>query len=136
MPRSARIDVATTRLLLANGLLLDPRSFVGHGIDMVPHLYLKGPDMSRQRDTVIHRDGGRCRVCKAWLSGENGEAHHVLPRGKGGSDDIDDLEWRCGPETRRTCHTAMHVQLRSAKIQAAEEFEALYPKKYPKEESK
>jgi len=132
MPRSARIDVAMTRLLFANGLLLDPRSFVGHGIDLVPHLYLKGPDMSRQRDAVIHRDGGRCRVCKAWLSSDNGEVHHVLPRGKGGSDDIDNLEWRCGRITGRKCHTSQHVQIRSAKIQAAEDFNAIYGK----EESK
>lgn len=49
---------------------------------------------SRIREIVRRRDNGTCQYC-----GENapdGEADHVLPLGRGGTDSFDNLVWCCG----------------------------------------
>jgi HNH endonuclease len=110
MPRGAKKDEPVSRLLFKNGILLDRRSFVSlNGAE--PHLYLKGADMSRQRERLVLRDKGKCRKCKRFLGAEAGEAHHVISRGRGGSDDLENLEYRCGRYVG-DCHTGEHVQVR------------------------
>src|ERR1700690_2576550 len=96
-------DAPLTALLLANGLLLDKRSFIGYRKeDITPHLWLRGIDMSNQRDRVQARDKNRCQKCGTWCS-ESGEAHHIIHRGNGGSDDISNLQWICS-----SCHRMKH----------------------------
>lgn len=58
---------------------------------------------------VQQRDGGKCRVCKVhtfW--GGNpaliGQAHHILYRSAGGTDDLKNLIWLCGG-----CHEKEHL---------------------------
>src|ERR1700677_2909963 len=64
MPRSAKRDIASTKLLRENGILLDSRSFISLPSlrDGKPHLYLRGRDMELQRDRVFKRDKGRCQI--------------------------------------------------------------------------
>ena len=75
MPRGARRDVNVTRLLRENGLLADRRSFVGHDLNYVPHLFLRGEDKSRQRVRVFARYK-RCSICKTPRDESTGEWHH------------------------------------------------------------
>lgn len=127
MPRQARKDVATTKLLYSNKKLLDRRSFVGHGTDMVPHLYLHGLDMTIQRELVVKRAAGLCQKCRLVIGyryGEPaGEVHHIIHRGKGGSDDLDNLRLLC-----RNCHSAEHVQVHFGpdRKAAQAQFDTLY----------
>jgi hypothetical protein len=65
MPRGASKDKRLTKLLRENDLLLDPRSFVGYDLEMIPHLYLKGEDMSVQRQLIFRRSF----ICKLQLEG-------------------------------------------------------------------
>jgi hypothetical protein len=109
MSRGASKDVPLTALLRAEGFFKDKRSFLGWR-ESVPHVYLKGEDMSRQRDRLMERDRYSCKKCGRHLLGD-GEAHHVIPKGKGGSDDLENLEYRCG-RFIGTCHTGEHVQTR------------------------
>ena len=124
--RGAHKDLPVTKLLFANGLLTDRRSFVGWR-EQIPHLYLKGADMSNQRNLCCARDKGHCRKCKREC-GVAGEVHHVLPRGKGGSDDLTNLEWRCGRFVG-DCHTSAHVAPRfgESRPKAVEEFNRINP---------
>lgn len=70
-------------------------------------LSLKGKDMSEQRHRVFLRDQGRCQNCGAWVGEDYGEMHHIIHRGKGGSDDIENLSWSC-----RKCHRSHHVRVK------------------------
>ena len=54
MPRGARKDAGTTKLLFKNGLLLDRRSFVSLNANE-PHLFLYGDDIICQRQRVYHK---------------------------------------------------------------------------------
>lgn len=45
-----------------------------------------------KRDTIYHREGGRCLYC---LSTEKLEPDHIIPRSKGGSDEIWNLVTSC-----------------------------------------
>ena len=107
MSRGARKDTAVTKLLYANGLLLDKRSFVSLNANE-PHLYLKGADMSAQRERVIKRDDGKCRKCGHNVASDYGEVHHVIHKGQLGYDDLCNLEWRCG-RWFGDCHKSEHV---------------------------
>ena len=113
MPKGAHKDVPVTKLLFANGLFLDKRSFLGWR-ESVPHLYLKGEDMSRQRQRVQERDEEWCGKCTRHVNDEDAEIHHVISKGRGGSDDLSNLEWRCGRFVS-DCHTAEHVQVQWTK---------------------
>lgn len=128
MPRGAKRDVNVTNLLSRNGLLLDKDSFLGWRENM-PHLYLKREDILAQRRRVWERDKSICRKCKRRVDWENGEMHHVLSKGKGGSDDLSNLEWRCGRFVS-DCHTAEHVQVQwtKRKTEAHAEFDRINPK--------
>lgn len=54
------------------------------------------------REQVIERDRGKCQNCCASV-GQSGYMHHVVPRGKGGSDRLSNLVLLC-----RECHDAVH----------------------------
>jgi hypothetical protein len=54
------------------------------------------------REQVIERDRGKCQNCCASV-GQSGDVHHVVPRGKGGSDRLSNLVLLC-----RECHDAVH----------------------------
>ena len=132
MPRGARNDVAVTALLFKNGLLLDKRSFVSLDANE-PHLFLKGKDMSAQRMRVIARDKATCRNCgqsfmRTYGDTDSAEIHHVIPRGKGGSDDLGNLELRCGRFISE-CHTKEHIRphFGQSRAQAVTDFNKLYP---------
>jgi len=98
MPRGAKVD----RVLTERAHFFDKRSFCGTKSG-VYGLYLYGQDMSIQRHEVFVRDKGRCQECGMWIGEDYGEVHHKLPRGKGGSDNADNLEWSC-----RKCHRFQH----------------------------
>ena len=61
--------------------------------------------MAARRHQVFVRDNGRCHFCGAWYGENWGEAHHIIPRGKGGSDDLDNIVW-----SDKKCHRAEHVR--------------------------
>lgn len=100
MPRGAKKDIPAT----ADRQFLDERSFVAlsSGCEM-----LYGKDISNRRHEIFLRDLGRCQYCGMWVGEEYGEMHHVIHRGKGGSDDASNLVWSC-----RKCHRSHHIQVR------------------------
>jgi 5-methylcytosine-specific restriction endonuclease McrA len=53
---------------------------------------LKGKAMSQLREQAMERDGGRCVECGStfWL-----ELSHDIPRGRGGSDVLENVHMRC-----------------------------------------
>jgi hypothetical protein len=127
----AKKDVAITRLLRDNGLFLDKRSFVGHGLDMIPHLFLKGNDIGPQRDRVWLRSGQKCKSCKArlgWVADDSysdWEMDHVQGGNVGRCDCLHNLQSLCV-----NCHRNKHVkpQWTKKKQQAIADFEKLYDK--------
>jgi len=85
----------------------DKRSYVSIK-EGVERLKLFGADMTAQRDRVIERDGYRCQYCKKRFNYYELEiGHDPIPRGKGGSDDMDNLKTAC-----KMCHREEHVQVR------------------------
>ena len=95
--RGAKRDAEATKARGFN----DKRSFVS----TKGHDYLAGSDMAARRHQVFVRDNGRCQTCGAWYGEDWGEVHHRLHRGRGGSDDLSNLEWSC-----RKCHRQHHVR--------------------------
>lgn len=142
MPRQHKVDRTCTRMMLREKYFLDPRSFVSLpiGDDCESHVFLKGEDMRRRRMQVFVFSNGKCVKCGKYLFDFNAEMHHIVPRGKGGSDDIGNLEMRCAD-----CHRKQHVRTRFGetnpdltgilkasirevrKRKAKEEFEQIYP---------
>jgi hypothetical protein len=49
------------------------------------------------RRTVFERDGWRCSYCDTEITMETGHADHVIPRSRGGSDDLSNLVAACAP---------------------------------------
>jgi hypothetical protein len=139
MPRYHKRDITLTALLFENSFFLDKRSFVSLPSPTdplcLPHLFLRGDDVGLQRERVFKRDKGICRKCGAKVPNLEGEVHHVLPKGRGGWDDLSNLEWRCSRFVR-PCHSAEHVETRfgESKKQAAEDFQKLYPENQEKPE--
>jgi hypothetical protein len=103
MPRGAKKAVSTTAALYRNGVFFDERKRSFISID--DRFYLRGVDMTVQRQRVFYRDDGICQICKH-DDVEAGEVHHIKHRGKGGSDDLDNLKWIC-----QACHRKEHVQV-------------------------
>jgi|APHM01.1.fsa_nt_gi Restriction endonuclease len=54
------------------------------------------------REAVIERDREKCVNCRSSV-GEDGDVHHIVPRGAGGADIITNLALLC-----RQCHDAIH----------------------------
>jgi hypothetical protein len=116
VPRGAKKDITVSKLLYENGLFLDKRSFISLGAE--PHLYLKGPDMQAQHDRVMKRDKHRCQICERsyWSDfGGSLEVDHIIPKGRGGSDDIGNLQAAC-ISCHRTGPNAKHVRPRLKRI--------------------
>jgi hypothetical protein len=115
MPRGARRDLAVTKLLRDNGMLSDSRSFVSHpDSEAKVHLYLKGLDLSFQRDRVFVRDKGRCRLRLKGCTGIAEELDHVKGGTCGRCDCKNNLRAACG-----NCHRKRHVHLMNPKLTGA-----------------
>lgn len=106
MPRAARKDQEVTKLLRANKLLLDPRSFVSlpAHFDGKPHLYLEGLDVVLMRLRVELRDKGKCKQCKSVT--ETWEMDHLQGGTVGRCDCLHNLQTLCG-----RCHDSKHVSV-------------------------
>jgi 5-methylcytosine-specific restriction endonuclease McrA len=95
---------------------------LGDGADI-----LSGKDWKIRRQECAERDDYRCRYCGRDIAGNFADPHHVVPRGNGGSDNMDNLRTLC-----RDCHNLKHPEKQvqwTKKTQAAEEFEKLYKEK-------
>lgn len=93
---------------------LDKRSRIGFRRDGTEFEKLKGVDMENRRRQVYERDGGKCQGCGEKLffgqgSARSMEMDHILPRGKGGDDSLDNLQSLCGPWLNR-CHSKKHLR--------------------------
>lgn len=117
MPRGAKIDRQATK----EAQFLSPKSFVS----LKGNVYLAGKDMEIQRMKVFEASKGRCesstvaevlptefngsvsRRCPNRIYWETFHMHHLIHRGKGGSDDLDNLAAWCPP-----CHLRHHGQAR------------------------
>lgn len=58
---------------------------------------------SELREAVIERDRGQCVNCQASGPDTTLDIHHIVPRGRGGSDKLSNLALLC-----RQCHDAAH----------------------------
>ena len=111
MPRGAKREEAFTKLLLRNKLLLDRRSFVGRRSDGTVHLFLKGNDMSEQRDRVIERANWQCQIGEHSIGAfvrDDGEMDHIV----GGNV----LRCDCLHNLRRVCE--MHHRRKNQRKRA------------------
>ena len=126
MPRRHKIDRPVTRMMYREGYFLDKDSFVSlpDGMDSESHVLLAGEDWKRQRERIWLRDRGICKICGKPVDGI-ADPDHIIPKGKGGTDDIDNLR-----TVGRKCHNARHPekQVQWTKKQAVEDFSAIYPK--------
>lgn len=52
---------------------------------------------SLPRREVFERDGWLCAYCRAAVSMESGHVDHVIPRSRGGSDELGNLTAACAP---------------------------------------
>jgi len=125
MPRGFKRDAAMTKLLRANGFLLDSRSFISLGIE--PHLVLKGDDIICQRQRVWHRAKGKCAICKdslAVLDYGDFEMDHIQGGTVGRCDCLHNLQ-----AVHVACHKKKHVrpQFTQRKAEAVKAFDQLYP---------
>jgi 5-methylcytosine-specific restriction endonuclease McrA len=114
-------DAQATKLLRANDLLKDRRSYVGYDSEMRPHLKLFGADMMVQRQRVYVHSRGKCAKCRGAITWDSFEMHHKVSRGKSGSDDIANLQAIC-----RDCHTQIHgryPRFGEGRAEAIKEFE-------------
>lgn len=98
-------DAQVTKLLRANRLLVDRRSYVGYDSEMRPHVKLFGADMVVQRQRVFVESKGKCKMCRMAITWDTFEVDHIQSRGKCGSDDITNLQALC-----RDCHVAKHMR--------------------------
>jgi len=77
----------------------DPASFV----TLDGREWLGPIDMHARRHEVFERDRHCCVKCGEFLSFEQFEMHHVVSRGKGGDDSLENLQVLCGP-LKNGCH--------------------------------
>jgi 5-methylcytosine-specific restriction endonuclease McrA len=105
MPRGHKRDMEATKVMG----FADKRSF----ISLDGELFLYGKDWGPHREKLFARTQGQCEniklsiwtdFCPNRITLETMEAHHVIPRGKGGSDDLSNLLAICFG-----CHRAEHV---------------------------
>lgn len=104
--RKAHRHQKVDREATAKRHFLDKRSFVN--LKGLPFLY--GQDMRVMRDAVLSRDDFRCVECgehpdygNHTLSDCPLEIDHIASRGKGGADNMDNLQTLC-----RGCHVKKH----------------------------
>jgi 5-methylcytosine-specific restriction endonuclease McrA len=67
--------------------------------------YQKGPNygFANTREMVLNRDGYKCKKCKGKSGSSRLEVHHILYKGKGGSDKAENLITLC-----HECHKSLH----------------------------
>ena len=82
----------------------DKHSKIGIRADGSLRYVLKGQDWTNRTFECAERDKFRCVKCGTVMFLD---PHHILPKGKGGGDDLANLETRC-----RTCHNAAHPEKR------------------------
>ena len=104
MPRGAKKDSLAT----LGRAFLDPRSFVSRD----GREFRFGEDMSVRRHEVFERSGGFCeepgcnREIDETLPSEHPNSlhvHHIKPRGKGGAENLNNLQATC-----KRCHERHH----------------------------
>src|SRR6185312_1053792 len=98
-------DIQRTKEARGLGELSDKRSFYAQD----GTVRLKGADWRLQVTRCFLRDQFLCRKCGRYVGEGNGDPHHLKPRGKGGSDDLSNLETRCN-RWFGDCHTSEHPQ--------------------------
>jgi hypothetical protein len=64
------------------------------------------------REAVFERDRGECVNCGASAPDETLDVHHIVPRGRGGSDRLSNLALLC-----RQCHDAAHDEATAPTVQ-------------------
>ncbi|WP_049936061.1 HNH endonuclease [Haloplanus natans] len=65
-----------------------------------------------KREAVIERDQGQCVNCGASGPDTTLDVHHIVPRGRGGSDRLSNLALLC-----RQCHDAAHDEATAPTVQ-------------------
>ena len=56
---------------------------------------LTGEDIRTLREQVALRDKNTCVVCRRWISWMDGHMAHIVSRGRGGSDTLENCVWKC-----------------------------------------
>jgi hypothetical protein len=103
--RGAKKDIPFTKLLRANGLLLNRNSFVSLGLE--PHLYLSGEDIVQMRARAWNKSRGKCAICKHELNPFDWHMHHVQGGLVGRCDCLHNLQ-----ATHPLCHMKEHMRPR------------------------
>lgn len=93
LARSAGFGAEVAALDVAIDLLSQPETAPGPERRAFP----SHRQWQRLRLAVFERDGWRCVYCGAPIDIASGHADHVMPRSRGGSDEIDNLAAACGP---------------------------------------
>jgi hypothetical protein len=93
----------------------DRRSKVGIRPDGTRFLKLAGFDMSLQRERVFERDTNKCANCGGYEFSGFLELDHILSRGKGGDDSMNNLQLLGGRFSKCKCHLHKHVRVLSGK---------------------
>jgi hypothetical protein len=76
--------------------------------------YRPRPGLRQARNFVRSRSDGRCEAAIPGVClGRGDAAHHLTPRGRGGSDDPANLLWVCNAG----CHAYLHAHPEWAKAQ-------------------
>lgn len=112
MPRRAKVDRPATEQAFAEGRFCDEDSFITQDST----LRLAGIDWHVQKMKCFERDNYTCVICHRKRDEESLDAHHIKPKGKGGSDDLSNLATICF-WTLSDCHKNLHPekQLRFSK---------------------
>lgn len=66
-------------------------------------------DWQEARMACMFRAGGACQAARPGCNGRGGQAHHLLPRSAGGTNDQANLAWLCEP-----CHSWVHAHPHTA----------------------
>jgi len=64
---------------------------------------LKGEDLAKLRRDCFVRDGWKCRDCSRRISWVSGHMAHIISRGAGGSDVLENVLTKCAE-----CHRNEH----------------------------
>ena len=64
---------------------------------------LNAPSYQELRKEAYNRAQGHCESCYRWCPVSEGHLHHVISRGSGGGDVIDNVLWLC-----YLCHDKKH----------------------------
>ena len=93
-----------SRVILETGTF-DPHALKNPEVLNDKSLYQKGANygFANTKAFVMYRDGYVCRHCKGKSKDKSLHVHHVIFRGKGGSDEESNLLTMC-----KTCHDALH----------------------------